>query len=237
MGPVGSAAWFASAAGAALIIVVSRRIGVARSAAALRIVQGLTVIAMGVLAGPIGVVAAYLGVLHRPRGIEPDAHDAAPSTRWMRAHRTTVLSMNSMVSQPAGAIGAIVLAAIADDWSVSTAMMVGGIVCALAAPLYLPARRAEIRAAAAMPRKRGRHDPSLSDSAALFMVAAGPFLAAREAEHNLLFGITSNLIADEAHGVAAASRGPTSRSPRTRGRVIAVAIMTPPFNIVPLAHR
>ena len=63
--------------------------------------------------------------------------------------------MNSMVSQPAGSIGAIVLSAIADDWSVSTAMVVGGIVCALAAPLYLPARRAEIRAAAAMPKEAG----------------------------------------------------------------------------------
>jgi hypothetical protein len=59
--------------------------------------------------------------------------------------------MNSMVSQPAGAIGAIVLSAIADDWSVSTAMIVGGIVCALAAPLYWPARRAEVRAGTATP--------------------------------------------------------------------------------------
>jgi hypothetical protein len=41
------------------------------------------------------------------------------------------------------------------------------------------------------------------DSAALFMMTAGPFLAAREAEHNLIYGITSNVIADEARGVAA----------------------------------
>jgi hypothetical protein len=52
--------------------------------------------------------------------------------------------MNSMVSQPAGAIGAIVLASLADATSISTAMIVGGVVCALAAPLYIPAWRAEL---------------------------------------------------------------------------------------------
>ncbi len=154
MGPVGSAAWFASAAGAALITVVSRRIGVARSAAALRIVQGLTVIAMGVLAGPVGVIAAYLGC-YIAHGASNPMHTTLLHRQVDGRHRTTVLSMNSMVAQPAGSIGAIVLSAIADDWSVSTAMVIGGIVCALAAPLYLPARRAEIRAAAAMPREAG----------------------------------------------------------------------------------
>ena len=69
-------------------------------------------------------------------------------------HRTTVISMNSMVSQPAGALGAIVLASLADATSISTAMIVGGIVCALAAPLYLPAWWAERRRA--RPRSRDR---------------------------------------------------------------------------------
>ena len=60
-------------------------------------------------------------------------------------HRTTVLSMNSMIGQPAGSLGAIVLASLADGTSVATAMVVGGIICALAAPLYLPAWRQERR--------------------------------------------------------------------------------------------
>ena len=59
------------------------------------------------------------------------------------SHRTTVLSMNSMVSQPAGSLGAITLSALADGASVSTAMIVGGIICAIAAPLYIPAWRQE----------------------------------------------------------------------------------------------
>ena len=51
--------------------------------------------------------------------------------------------MNSMVGQPAGALGGIALAALADATSVSAAMIVGGIILAIAAPLYLPAFRQE----------------------------------------------------------------------------------------------
>ena len=57
--------------------------------------------------------------------------------------RATVVSLNSMVSQGAGAIGTIVLTALADGASVNTALIVAGIVLALGAPLYLPAMRAE----------------------------------------------------------------------------------------------
>jgi predicted MFS family arabinose efflux permease len=142
MGPVGSAAWLASAAGAAGIVAVSRRIGVARSAAALRIVQGATIVAMGWLAGPIGVIAAYLGC-YVAHGASNPMHTTLLHRQVDGPHRTTVLSMNSMVSQPAGALGAIILAALADGTSVSTAMIVGGLICAAAAPLYIPAWRQE----------------------------------------------------------------------------------------------
>jgi hypothetical protein len=48
-----------------------------------------------------------------------------------------------MVSMPAGALGGIVLAALADATSLPVAIVVGAVVCAAAAPLYLPAWRAE----------------------------------------------------------------------------------------------
>lgn len=142
MGPVSSAAWFASAAGAAVIGAISGRIGVARSAAVLRILQGLTIVAMGLLAGPIGVVTAYLAC-YVAHGASNPMHMTLLHGQVDGPHRTTVLSMNSMISQPAGAIGAIVLAALADGTSVTTAMVVGGVLCAIAAPLYVPAFRAE----------------------------------------------------------------------------------------------
>ena len=142
MGPVGSAAWIASAAGAAAIVAVSRRIGVARSAAALRIVQGATIVAMGLLAGPVGVIAAYLGC-YVAHGASNPMHTTLLHRQVDGPHRTTVLSINSMLSQPAFALGAIILAALADRTSVSTAMIVGGLICAIAAPLYIPAWRQE----------------------------------------------------------------------------------------------
>jgi predicted MFS family arabinose efflux permease len=142
MGPVSSLAWFAAAAGAAGVVLLSRRIGVARSAAVLRIAQGATVVTMGVLAGPVGVVTAYLAC-YVAHGASNPMHTTLLHREVDGPHRATVLSLNSMVSQPAGALGAILLAALADGTSISTAMVVGGIICAVAAPLYIPPRRAE----------------------------------------------------------------------------------------------
>ena len=150
MGPVTSIAWFASAAGAALIVVVSRRIGVARSAALLRIVQGATIVTMGLLAGPLGVVIAYLAC-YVAHGASNPMHMTLLHRQVDGPHRATVLSMNSMIAQPAGALGAILLSALADGASISTAMVAGGIICALAGPLYIPAWRAERARTAAPP--------------------------------------------------------------------------------------
>ena len=161
MGPVSSVAWFASALGAAGVVLISQRIGVARSAAALRIVQGATIVTMGLLAGPAGVVVAYLAC-YVAHGASNPMHMTLLHREVDGPHRTTVISMNSMVSQPAGALGAIVLASLADATSISTAMVVGGIICALAAPLYLPAWWAERRRAAS--RGVGRLSPFVEEA-------------------------------------------------------------------------
>ncbi len=142
MGPLSSAAWFLSAAGAAGVVILSRRIGVARSAALLRVAQGLTIVAMGVIAGPIGVAVAYLAC-YTVHGASNPMHTTLLHWQVDGSHRTTVLSINSMMAQPAGALGGVVLAALADGTSVSTAMVVGGVICAMAAPLYIPAWRKE----------------------------------------------------------------------------------------------
>jgi uncharacterized protein len=62
-----------------------------------------------------------------------------------------------------------------------------------------------------------------------FLDAAGPFLVAREAEHNLILGISSNL--------QAGIRPSTTDSldfliVRATGRVVLAAIRTPPYNLV-----
>ncbi len=144
MGPASSAAWFASAVGAALIALVSRRTGVARAAIAMRILQGLTIVAMGLVAGAVGLITAYLAC-YLTHGASNPLHSTLLHREVDASHRTTVLSLNSMVFHPSAAIGAIVLTAIAAETSLSTAMLVAGVACAVAAPLYIPALRAERR--------------------------------------------------------------------------------------------
>jgi predicted GNAT family acetyltransferase len=61
-----------------------------------------------------------------------------------------------------------------------------------------------------------------------FLEAAGPFLAAREAEHNLILGVTSNL--REAPEEFSAS--PYLATVSAADRIVAVAMQTPPFNLV-----
>jgi MFS family permease len=142
MGPVSSGAWFASAAGAALIVPLSARIGIAVSAATLRVIQGVTILGIGLFAGPIGVVTAYLAC-YVAHGASNPLHMTLLHRQVEGPNRATVISMNSMVSQPAGAIGTLILTSVADGSSITTAMLIGAVVCAVAAPLYLPAWRQE----------------------------------------------------------------------------------------------
>jgi MFS family permease len=139
LGPAGSAAWIASAAGAALVPLASRRIGAPFTGAALRVLQGLTVVGMALLAGPVGVLAAYL-LCYVVHGAANPVHLGLLHRQVDGPYRTTVLSLNSMVAQPAGALGLLTLTALADATTVSTALLVGAAVLAAAAPLYLAAR-------------------------------------------------------------------------------------------------
>ncbi|MGK5676963.1 MFS transporter [Micromonospora sp. URMC 106] len=146
LGPANSAAWLAGAAGAALTPLLLRWLGAAPSAALLRILQGVTVVGMGLLAGPAGVLVAYLAC-YTVHGASNPLHMGLLHRQVDGPYRTSVISLNSMMGQPGFAVGAIVLTALADAVSVSTAMLVGAVVLAVAAPLYLPAWRAGRRPA------------------------------------------------------------------------------------------
>jgi MFS family permease len=143
-GPTGAAAWFVNALGAAAIPLLTARLGVGRTAVLLRVLHGATVVAMGLVAGPVGVIAAHLAcyTLH---GASGPAHMTLLHREVTGEHRSTVMSMNSMVAQPAGSLGMIVLTLLASGVSTGFAIVLGGVVLALAAPLYLPAVRAERR--------------------------------------------------------------------------------------------
>jgi hypothetical protein len=60
-------------------------------------------------------------------------------------YRASVLSLNSMVGQPGSALGLVTLTAIAARVSTSLAMIVGAVVLAAAAPLYLVGRSRDSR--------------------------------------------------------------------------------------------
>jgi predicted MFS family arabinose efflux permease len=141
-GPAAAAAWAASAAGASVAGWLARRVGTALAAAALRVLQGVCVILLGVFGGVVGLLSAYLAcyVVHGSSNV---LHSALLHRQVDASTRATVLSLNSMFAQPAGALGLICLTAVADGTSTSVAMLVGGLVLALAAPLYLPALRQE----------------------------------------------------------------------------------------------
>jgi len=143
-GPAGAAAWFLSAVGAGCTPWLIRRIGAARSAGLLRVLQGVTVLAMGLLAGVVGVVTAYLAC-YAVHGASNPAHMTLLHRQVDGPMRATVISMNSMMAQPAGAVGIIALTSLADTTSTSVALYVGALVLAVAAPFYLPALRQERR--------------------------------------------------------------------------------------------
>ncbi|MFC4017927.1 MFS transporter [Micromonospora sp. GCM10011542] len=141
LGPASSAAWLASAAGAALTPLMLRWPGAAPGAALLRIAQGVTVVGMGLFAGPVGVLLAYLAC-YAVHGASNPLHSGLLHRQVDGPYRTSVLSLNSMMAQPAGALGGVLLLGLAATTSVTTAMVVGAVVLAVAAPLYLPAWRA-----------------------------------------------------------------------------------------------
>jgi uncharacterized protein len=66
------------------------------------------------------------------------------------------------------------------------------------------------------------------ETAPAFIAEAGGFLGQREAEHNLMFGISANLTVDP--GLSASP--PLLATVSARGNVVAAALMTPPWNLV-----
>lgn len=142
VGPAGSAAWLASAVGAALVPWAMRRIGTAPTAALLRVLHGGFVVLMGLLGGVAGVIVGYL-VAYAVHGASNPAHMSLLHRQVGGEVRATAISINSMLAQAAGSLGVLTLSAVADQESARVAMFLGGAVLALAAPLYLPAWRQE----------------------------------------------------------------------------------------------
>lgn len=144
MGPLTAAAWLVSSAGSAAVVHVTRRTDVAVTAALLRVLQGLAVVALGVFGGLAGLVTAYL-ICYATHGGTNAMHMTLLHRQVGRAQRTTVASLNSMAGRLGSAPGLIALTWLADATSLTAAFLTGAFVLAIAAPLYLPGRRSRGR--------------------------------------------------------------------------------------------
>jgi MFS transporter, DHA1 family, tetracycline resistance protein len=143
MGPVASAAWGAAALGAALIPLLTRRIGARWAGFTLRLAQGVTVAGMGLLGGPAGVIVAYL-LTYTVHGAANPVHAGLLHRQVDGSHRASLISLNSMLGQPGGALGVFTLTAIAGSAGAGAAMLAGAAALAVAAPLYLVKARPSV---------------------------------------------------------------------------------------------
>jgi predicted MFS family arabinose efflux permease len=142
MGPVAAVGWGVFALGSALAGLASRRIGITRTAIVSRILNGLGAVVMGLVAGPVALIAAYF-FTYALHGTAGPMHMSLLHREAVARNRATVISMNSMVGFAAFSVAAPLLGVLADVVNTQTAMVTAGAFSVLGAAFYLPALRAE----------------------------------------------------------------------------------------------
>ncbi|ACZ29361.1 major facilitator superfamily MFS_1 [Xylanimonas cellulosilytica DSM 15894] len=142
MGVVASVGWAVFAAGAGLAGWAAGRFGVARTALAARVLNGLGAVWMGLVAGPAALVSAYL-VTYGLHGSGGPVYEALLHREATAGNRATVLSMASMLGFASFAVASPALGWTAEGVSTPVAMMIGGAFSVLGAFCFLPAWRRE----------------------------------------------------------------------------------------------
>ena len=122
-----------------------------------RVLNGAFVVVMGLAAGPVGLIAAFLAA-YTLHGTAGPMHNTLLHRQAGPANRATVLSINSMVAGGAASLGLLVLGPLAEHASTATAIVVAGAFSMLGAVLYLPARRQEREEAGRSSSSRRRPD-------------------------------------------------------------------------------
>lgn len=145
-GPASAAAWGLFAVGSLLAGRAARRWGVAVTAALARILNGAFVVVMGVVAGPVGLLAAY-GAAYLSHGAASPMHNTLLHRQADSGTRASVLSANAMVSGGVYSAGLLALTVLAEHTGTGVAFAAAGAFSVFGALCYLPAWRAE-RAAA-----------------------------------------------------------------------------------------
>ena len=142
MGAVASAGWGVFALGSALAGLLSPRIGVARTAVIARVLNSLGALTMGLVAGPVTLVVAYLAT-YSMHGAAGPVHSALLHREAQASNRATVLSISSMAMFAAFSLATPLLGLLAERQSNQAAMVLAGALSLAGALFYLPALRRE----------------------------------------------------------------------------------------------
>lgn len=141
-GPASAAAWGLFAFGSLLAGRAASRWGVAVTAALARILNGAFVVVMGVVAGPVGLLAAY-GAAYLSHGAASPMHNTLLHRQADTGTRASVLSANAMISGGVYSAGLLALTVLAEHTGTGVAFAVAGGFSVFGALCYLPAWRAE----------------------------------------------------------------------------------------------
>jgi MFS family permease len=133
-----AAAWSASALGASLTGRATTLAGgsPARVGAWLRVVQGGATAVIGIVAGPVAMVAGYLG-FYLVHGTANAVHSGLVHRLAGPGERTTVLSAQSLAARLGGVAAGLGLGWVANRAGITVALLVAAAVLASASPLYL----------------------------------------------------------------------------------------------------
>lgn len=144
MGPAAAGGWALFSVGSWIAGRLAPRIGVVWTAIAARVLNGLGVVGIGLAAGPVAMVLAYL-VTYSLHGLGGPVHLTLLHGEASARNRATILSINSLVMQVGGAVAGPLLGLLAARTSLATAMVVAGAVSIVGVVCYVPALRAHRR--------------------------------------------------------------------------------------------
>lgn len=146
-GPASAVAWGVFAAGSALCAFLVPRIGVVRVAIAARILNGVSVTVMGLLAGVVGLLVGYC-LAYLAHGAAGPAHNALLHQRADAGTRATVLSVNSLAAGGSTSLLLLVVLPLSEGVGTAPVLVAAGLASTLGALLYLPARARKARRSA-----------------------------------------------------------------------------------------
>jgi predicted MFS family arabinose efflux permease len=140
MGPAAAGGWALFSLGSWLGGRAADRFGLVQAAVLGRVLNGLGVVAMGLVLGPVALIAAYL-VTYSLHGAASPAYMGLMHREASAKNRATILSLGSLVMQAGGAVAGPLLGLLAAHTSIATAMVVAGAISTVGFVCFLPAWR------------------------------------------------------------------------------------------------